>query len=351
MVTLEQYKEAVAAARRPELYASVAKLVVLLVGLYGVPLGLMSLLSPYSDACVEAGAQWIVLHDLGPEQTKLIGLLSLLLIALLVGLVLAVPVIGLLRLIDRGRRQDRRLFCPHCNAPLGWLVMVTGNCPRCGGRALDVPEEGTAAEGAGGPGHHLLTVDEFNAAVRNRLRLKDPEHRDPRVKCPRCQAELAGRRFQVVATRRCPRCEAPVLEDPDTTPPASGPHPEQPRPSPAVFRAGSESYRRWCLFGGMSLACLAFTPLFLVLCGETPLRPLLGETGVAVLAFAALLLGACLALRVSWLAERRLRRKFHLDCPHCGQSLYHPSGVVLAARRCYHCGRRALAEEEELAPA
>jgi hypothetical protein len=348
MVTLEQYKEAAAAARPRELYAAVAKLVVVLVGVYAVPLGLMSLIRPYSQALIDTCVHWIVLHDLSYGQTKLIGLLSLLLIALPVGLVLGLPVIGLWRLIDRGRRQDRRLFCPHCDARLGWLVTVTGNCQRCGRRALDVPEGGTAA---GGPGHQLLTVEEFNAAVRNRLRCKDPEHRDPRVKCPWCQAELVGRRFQVVATRKCPRCEAPVLEDPDNTPPASGPHPEQPRPSLAVFRAGSESYRRWCLFGGMSLACLAFAPLFLVLCGETPLRPLLGETGVAVLAFAALLLGACLALRVSWLAERRLRRKFHLDCPHCGQSLYHPSGVVLATRRCYHCGRRALAEEEELAPA
>jgi hypothetical protein len=351
MVTLEQYKEAAAAARRPELYASVAKLVVLLVGVYGVPLGLMYLLSPYSDALVEAGAQWIVRHDLGPEQTKLIGLLSALLVTLPVALVLGIPVIGLWRLLDRGRRQDRRLFCPHCDARLGWLVVVTGNCQRCGARALRMPEGGPATAVPGEPDHHLLTVDEFNAAVRNRLRLRDPEHRDPRLRCPRCQADLAGGRFQVVTTRKCPRCEAPVLEDPDNTPPAGGPQPEQPRPSVAVFRTGSEAYRRWCLFGGMSLACLAFAPLFLVLCGETPLQRLLGETGVAVLAFAALLLGACLAFRVSWLAERRLRRRLYLGCPHCGQSLYHPSGVALATRRCYHCGRRALAEEEQPAPA
>ena len=70
-----------------------------------------------------------------------------------------------------------------------------------------------------------------------------------------------------------------------------------------------------------------------------------------VLLFAAATLGVGLAGWVCCLADRHIRRKLQLYCPHCGQSLYDPSGVVIATRRCYHCGRRALAEEGELVPA
>jgi hypothetical protein len=351
MVTLEQYREAAAGRDRRAWYALTVLLVFFVAFSVAVPLGFGPLLRPYGDAWTEACAQWVVLHDLGAEQTKLIGLLAVLLITLPLGFLLALPLLGVWRLIQRGTPKDRRLFCPHCDAPLGYLVTVTGNCPRCGRRALDVPERDPAAAGPGGHDQRLITVEEFNAAVRNRLRLGDPKHRDPRLRCPRCQAELVGGRFQVVATRKCPRCEAPVLEDPDNSPPHGGVSPGQPRLPMAGFRVAHRAYARRSLFGGMLLVGLAFLPLVAVVCWEAPLGRLLGETGAGVLLVAALFVGWALFAWAGSLAERRLRRNLHLNCPHCDQSLYHPSGIVIATRRCPHCGRRALAEEEELATA
>jgi hypothetical protein len=350
MVTLEQYKQAAAARDRRASYALTVLLVCFFALLAGGPLVFGLLLRSYGDAWTEACVQWVVRNDLGPDQTKLIGLLTVLLISLPAGLVLAFPVVGVLRWIEYGIRQDRRLVCPHCDTPLGYLVKVTGNCPRCGGRALDLPDR-TPAAGSGGQDQRLLTVEEFNAAVRNRLRLGDPKHRDPRLRCPRCQAELAGGRFQVVATRKCPRCEAPVLEDPDATPPAGGLPPGQLRLSLVGFRAAHRKYPRWSLFGGLLLVCLASVPLVVVVGWEAPLERLLGEIGVGVLVLAALLLTWALVAWVGSLAERRVRRTLHLNCPHCHRSLYHPSGIVIATRRCPHCGRRALAEEGEPAAA
>jgi hypothetical protein len=351
MVTLEQYKQAAAARDRRGCYASAVLLVSLVTFLLGPPLVLGLLLRPYGDAWVEACAQWVVRHDISPDQIKLIGLLAVLPIAVAGGLVLALPICGVWRLIQRGNPPDRRLLCPHCGALLGYLVAVTGNCPSCGGHALDIPERDPATTGPGGRDQRLLTVEEFNAAVRNRFRPGDPKHPDPRLRCPRCQEDLVRRRFQVVATRKCPRCEAPVLEDPDTPTPAGSPPPAQVRLSLAGFRAAHPVYVRRSLLVGVLLLCLVFVPAILVACWPAPLQRFLGETGPLVLGFGVFLLGWSLLASVATLIEYRLRRKLHLNCPHCDQSLYSPGGIVIATRRCPHCGRRALAEEGEPAAA
>jgi hypothetical protein len=346
MVTLEQYRAAAAARDRRTLYSTAVLLAFFVALLVAAPLGFGLLVRPYADAWNQAGAEWILRHDLSFGQTKVIGLLAVVLIAVPAGLVLALPLLGVLRLIERGSRADRRLFCPRCAAPLGYLVTVTGNCQQCGGRALDVPEGTTAAAGQD---QHRLTVEEFNAAVRAPLLRGVPKHRDPRLRCPRCHAGLAERRWQVVATRKCPRCDGPVLEDPEATPPAGGAHPGDPRRSLADFRASYSAYGRWSLCRWLVLTSLAVVPWALVAWWETPLRRLLGSSGLEVLSFAAPVLVLSLAFWIAWLADRRSRRKLRLDCPHCGRSLMHPSRVVIATRRCYHCGRRALAEEAQMA--
>jgi hypothetical protein len=344
MTTVAQYREAVSANRRREY----CLLPVLVVFLYGLPLGFVALLKPYADSSIEASAQWVVRHGISHWLTVLIGLA----VVLPLGLLLAVPAVAVLRFRDRLTRRDRRLFCPHCDARLCYLAVVTGNCHRCGEQALDVPGRDPAAAVAGeiqGPDHPLLTVEEFNAAVRNRLKCGDPEHRDPRLKCPRCRADLMGRSFNVVATRKCLRCEAPVLEDPEDTPPTGDPHAEQRRPSLAGFRAAHRAYGRWSLFLGLSV-CLGFLVPMVFVVGPwgKQLEQLLGEVGVAVLAFAVLILGLCLVLGVVSLADRCVRQKLQMGCPYCGRLLYHPTGIVIATRRCWHCGRHALAEEDTI---
>src|SRR5262245_35117049 len=259
MTTVAQYREAVSANRRREWYL----LPVLVVFLYGIPLGFVALLRPYIDSSIEPFARWVVRHGVSHWLTVLIGLA----IVVPIGLLLAVPAVAVFRFRDRRMRRDRRLFCPHCDARLCYLAVVTGNCHRCGKQALDVPGRDTAAAVAGEtqePDHPLLTVEEFNAAVRNRLRCKDPEHRDPRLKCPRCRADLAGRSFNIVATRKCLRCEAPVLEDPENAPPTGDPHAEQRRPSLAGFRAAHRAYGRWSLFLGLSVGLIFLAPMVLV---------------------------------------------------------------------------------------
>src|SRR5262249_6408730 len=147
-----------------------------------------------------------------------------------------------------------------------------------------------------------------------------PKHRDPRLRCPGCQADLMGGNRLIVAIRHCPHCRATVLEDPDNKPPVSGSQPEQGRLSSTVFRANREVYNRRCMFGVLLFLCLAFAPVFLLACWDAPLKRHLGETSADVLAVVVLILGGCLAAWVGWLAERRLRRNLHLDCPHCGLS-------------------------------
>src|SRR6266542_2686823 len=114
MTTVEQYKEAVSVHRRRDYYI----LPVLVVFLYGIPLGCVALLKPYTDSSIEACAQWVVRHGVSHWLTVLIGLA----VVLPIGLLLAVPAVGVLRLRDRRMRRDRRLFCPHCDARLGYLA-------------------------------------------------------------------------------------------------------------------------------------------------------------------------------------------------------------------------------------
>src|SRR5438132_362663 len=225
MVTLEQYKEATCARRRRVYSALTALLVVLLISAYAIPLSLALLLRPYEHRGVEACAQWVIQQGIGPTLTLLIGLLATFAVSLIIGLPLALPAIGMLQRLDRDTRRDRRLFCPHSDARLGCLATVTGNCQRCGAQALDIPQKDTTAADQH---HRLLTVEEFNAAIRNRLNLKDPKQRDPRLRCPSCQADLTGKRSQIVATRHCPPCEAPVLEDPEDSPVSAGSASNQP---------------------------------------------------------------------------------------------------------------------------
>jgi hypothetical protein len=353
MVTLEEYKEAAAAARRRANYAGIALAAVLLVSVYAAPLGLALLAKPYLDASIEPCAQWVVRHGIDPDLIPLLGLLVALLVGLPVGLLLALPFGAVWRLILRDARRDRRLLCRHCDAGLGRLAVVTGNCQGCGRRALDLPDEATAAVAGDiqGADHQLLTVEEFKAAVRDRRMGRDPKRRDPRLRCPRCQADLMGRRF-LPATRKCPCCEAPILEDPDNTPPAGGLHREQRRLSLAEYRAASEAYLRFTFFPGVVAPVSCLAAVFLVLASKPLLRRLLGPTGFDAVEIAVYVLGLFLVCGGLWLTDRRFRRKWHMECPHCGRPLLPPrQGVVIATRRCYHCGRRALAEEGELVTA
>ncbi|HMC90434.1 MAG TPA: hypothetical protein VKI17_12850 [Gemmataceae bacterium] len=345
MVTLEQYKEATCARRRRDYSALTALLVVLLISAYAIPLSLALLLRPYEHRGVEACAQWVIQQGIGPTLTLLIGLLATFAVSLIIGLPLALPAIGMLQRLDRDTRRDRRLFCPHCDARLGCLATVTGNCQRCGAQALDIPQKDTTAADQH---HRLLTVEEFNAAIRNRLNLKDPKQRDPRLRCPSCQADLTGKRSQIVATRQCPRCEAPVLEDPENTPLSAGSHSNQRLRVLSDFRVAHSAYCRWSLFGGMLLVCLACVPGLVAVSWETPLRRLLGPVGSGVLLFLACVVGAGLVAGAGWLINRRVHRSLRLDCPHCSRSLFETSGIVIATRRCHHCGRRALVEEDTI---
>src|SRR5262249_35092391 len=137
----------------------------------------------------------------------------------------------------------------------------------------------------------------------------------------------------------------PILEDPETSSPTAAPQPETRRLSVAEFRTAHAAYGRRSLCGGLLVLCLVWVPVFLVGCWETPLHELLGSPAFEVLLVAALILGACLALVAAAGGARLLRRQLHINCPHCGESLFHPTGIVIATRRCHHCGRRALDEE------
>ncbi|HKB36633.1 MAG TPA: hypothetical protein VKD72_09280 [Gemmataceae bacterium] len=344
MISLEQYKEAQAACLRRTRWLLVVLFVFQVVFMLAIPAALASLLRPYQDAAIEACAQWVVRNDVSPGLILLIALL----ISVPIGVVLALPVVGVYRVIDRRTRQDRRLFCPHCDARLGYLATVTGNCHGCGEPVLDLPEAGP--EDVRGTDDHLLTIEEYAAAMRDRFK-RDPKVRDPRLSCPRCRASLAARPFLIMATRKCPGCQATVLEDPENTPPTGDPQPERRRLSLTGFRAVHRAYGRWGLFGGLLLALLVWAPgsaaaVWLL----TPLERVLDSVCVGFLALPLILLGAGLVLGVASLADRFVRRKLCVNCPHCGQSLHHPSGVVIATRRCWHCGRRALTEEGNALP-
>src|SRR5262245_24492478 len=168
MISLEQYKEAQAACLRRTRWLLVVLFVFQVVFMLAIPAALASLLRPYQDAAIEACAQWVVRNDVSPGLILLIALL----ISVPIGVVLALPVVGVYRVIDRRTRQDRRLFCPHCDARLGYLATVTGNCHGCGEPVLDLPEAGP--EDVRGTDDHLLTIEEYAAAMRDRFK-RDPK--------------------------------------------------------------------------------------------------------------------------------------------------------------------------------
>ncbi len=260
MVTVQQYREAVRANRRWD-YCILAAIIYMFAAMVveGVLLG--SVGSTWTQEC----GQWVVRHDLSPAEFGFITVAA----CLPVGLVVAAPTIMLLRLGDRRKRRDRRLVCPHCNAFLNTLTMLTGNCCRCGGQALDIstPKAGAA----------------------------DSTHS---------------------GTRRLPL---------------------------AKYRALNSAYFRWALLGAVILLpCFAIAVYCLLTAVENPLVRLVGNVGFGTVAFAMCILALCLGVWVGSVADRRFRRTWHLDCPHCGKSLAHASGIVIATRRCHHCGRRAL---------
>jgi hypothetical protein len=81
---------------------------------------------------------------------------------------------------------------------------------------------------------------------------------------------------------------------------------------------------------------------------KPPLRRLLSPTGFSALEIGVCVLTLFLVCGGLRLTDRHFRRKWHMDCPHCGRPLLPPrQGVVIATRRCCHCGRRALAGEGE----
>ncbi|MFL5341040.1 MAG: hypothetical protein ACJ8F7_12905 [Gemmataceae bacterium] len=331
MVTVGQYREAVRANRRWE-YCILAAL------LYMFAVGVVSawLLRSFGDAWMNACVRWIVQHD--PSRREI--WLAVAAVFLPIGLLAAAPAVALLRLRDRGKRRDRRLVCPHCDAFLNNLAALTGNCSRCGEHVLD------GSTPAASDGYQLFTVTEFNSAVHNRQTLRDPKGLDPRLRCPCCQLELTRNRAFVVATRKCPSCQTVVLEEPEASFPADASRSAPCRLSLAEFRAAHWSHIRWTLTAILTLIPCAGLLYCLLIAGlEEPLTRLMGSAGFGAVALTAFLLGLGLA---SWVADRTgrfLRRKRCLNCPLCGKSLIHPGGIVIATRRCYHCGGVALADD------
>src|SRR5260221_4364522 len=241
MVTVQQYREAVRVNRRWDyciLAATVYMVAVMVVG--GVLLG------TFGDSWAQECGQWVIRHDLSHADFGLITCA----VCLPIGLFVAAPTILLLRLGDRQKRRDRRLVCPHCNAFLNVLVMLTGNCCRCGAQALDIS---TLDSGAAESGHRLFTVSEFNTAVRNLPTLRDPKGHDPRIRCRRCQMELTQRRFILVATRKSSYCLAVVLEDPESVAGENDTRHETQMLTLAKYRKMNLAYFRCCMFGAVIL--------------------------------------------------------------------------------------------------
>src|SRR5439155_10025087 len=106
------------------------------------------------------------------------------------------------------------------------------------------------------------------------------------------------------------------------------------------------SYIRWTLVGILVLIPAAGVLFCLLVASlEEPLTRLVGNAGFGAVAFATFFVGLAFGCWAAGRIDQSIRRKWHLNCPHCGGSLVHPSGIVIATRRCPHCGRRALADE------
>src|SRR5262249_9253581 len=138
---------------------------------FGLAIGLMKLLDRTLNA--DSIAERIVQHELDP---RILGVG-----AIVLSILPAIPIVALMWLTGRRRKRDTRLDCPHCYRALLRTAAITGNCQRCGEEALILPGEPRSTQ-------PLWTVEEFNVAARNRMRFKDPMLRDPRLKCPECQA-------------------------------------------------------------------------------------------------------------------------------------------------------------------
>jgi predicted amidophosphoribosyltransferase len=304
MVTVEQYREASAAFHRRLWRVTNG----LLAFYFAIAVAFAALVGSYGDAFAEAWVRWTVgrgiQFGLAPPITSLVGLLLILL--------LTIPAVGLMRFSDRRARRDRRLFCPYCDAQLGSMAAVTGNCQGCGKRVLELAQEG-AATAAASPGSALprVTAEEFNAALRSSLKrlgvalavaifamfaymgvlavcreplldwlarqvgearardalvlfvlpvlglffgpiivaaIWDSRRRAACLNCPQCQAGLDGSRWPaVVATRRCPCCQTPVLRDPEADA-ASGDAPAIPTLTLDALKAAGAAYRRRLMF-------------------------------------------------------------------------------------------------------
>jgi uncharacterized protein (DUF983 family) len=355
MLTLQEYKEAEADLLQRQLRGVWAMGFVFVIGIYVIPLGFVWMFRPDRDEYLQALAEWVVSEGIDPRHTRLIALLFI----VPIGLLLALPSVLVLEMIQRYMRPDPRLFCPHCDGALNFLTPRTGNCPSCGRRSLDHPEADTTVEdhqgrerregSLGESEHPLMSIEELDGQWFKRLRARDPKQRTSLLHCPRCHGELhySKRRFYMVATRKCPHCGAPILKDPENNPSVDSSHNKECWLSIADFRASHATYRRWVLF---STYWLLLALVLLYLFGylkpwwKAPLRRMVGMSGADMLEWAALLLLPCLAITAAWFVRRRLLSKLHMGCPYCGKSLFHESGIVIATRRCYHCGRRALAE-------
>jgi hypothetical protein len=331
MVTIQQYQVAVRANRRWDyciLAATVYMFAVMIIG--GMLLG------SFGEAWTPACAQWVVRHDLSHREFGLLTIAA----CLPVGFFVAMPAIMLLRLGDRRKRRDRRLVCPHCAAFLNHLAMLTGNCCRCGGQVIDVSSADAATAVCD---HSLLTVAEFNTAVQKRQTLRDPKGADPRIRCPRCHMELTQRRFIVVATQKCPFCSAIILEDPESSAHENETLAQTQCLSLERFRRLNSAYIRWSLLSAVVLIPCGAVVVYLPLVGiEGTLTTLVGNVGFGIVAFTMCIAAICLGAWIGSLADRRIRKIGHLNCPYCHKSLVHASGIVVATRHCHHCGRRAL---------
>jgi hypothetical protein len=361
MLTLREYKDAEAVTLQRQLRGVWAMGFVFVVGIYVIPVGFMWLFRPDREEYLQALAVWVVLEGIDPRHTRLIALLFI----VPIGLLLALPSVLVLEMIHRYMRPDRRLFCPHCDGMLNFLTPRIGNCPSCGRRSLDHPEADTTVEDHQGQVRRegrlgesdlpLMSIEDLDGQWLKRLHARDPKQPTSLLKCPRCRGELnySKRRFYIVATRKCPHCGTLILKDPENNLAVDGSHKKECWLSIADFRASHAKYRRWVLFSTYLLLLalvLLFLFAYLVAWWKEPLRRMVGMSRAEMLECAALLLLPCLAITAVWLVRRRLLRKLHMCCPYCGKPLYHGTGIVIATRRCYHCGQRAVAEEPAAEP-
>lgn len=162
--------------------------------------------------------------------------------------------------------------------------------------------------------------------------------RDPRVTCPQCRQELEYDPLTTVATRRCKRCMAVVLAEPETLAAA------EPLLTLSEFRAAQSTYmgrsRYYLIAFGVAMIPFFFLPMA---CSKS-LEDRFGQAGTTVLTGIAMVLPLLAIGAPLFIRDTKLRRKLRLKCHHCGRSLM--CSLVVATRNCTNCGRRVLAEDE-----